>query len=117
MGKDDHQLPFKQGAQVKMHEGEIDIDIALVRRLLTEQFPEISERSISLVQSTGTVNAMYRLGDDLCVRLPRLERWADGIDNEWAWLPKLAPHISLNIPKPIVTGKTCAGLSLFLGDL
>jgi aminoglycoside phosphotransferase (APT) family kinase protein len=96
-------------SQVKMHEGEIDIDIALVRRLLTEQFPEFAERSLSIMRSTGTVNAMYRLGDDLCVRLPRLERWADGITNEWVWLPKLAPHISLNIPKPVALGKPTQG--------
>ena len=83
----------------------MEINIALVRRLLQEQFPDLADREISLVHSTGTVNAMYRLGDDLCVRLPRLERWADGIDNEWIWLPKLAPHISLNIPKPIALGK------------
>lgn len=108
--KEDHQQQtFTHGTQVKMHDGEIDIDSGLVKSLLTEQFPELAERSISLVQSTGTVNAMYRLGDDLCVRLPRLEKWADGIENEWAWLPKLAPHISLNIPKPIALGKPSQG--------
>ena len=104
-----HQQFFKYGAQVKMHEGEIDINIALVRRLLREQFPALAERQISLVQSAGTVNAIYRLGDDLCVRLPRLERWGEGIDNEWIWLPKLASQLSLNIPKAIVLGKPAQG--------
>ena len=92
-----------------MHEGEIGIDSGLVKSLLTEQFPELAEREINLVHSTGTVNAMYRLGDDLCVRLPRLERWAEGIHNEWAWLPRLAPHISLHIPKPIALGSPTQG--------
>jgi aminoglycoside phosphotransferase (APT) family kinase protein len=96
---------FKQDAQVKMHEGEIDIDIALVKRLLTEQFPHLAERAITAVRSTGTVNAIYRLGDEFCVRLPRLEEWAESIDNEWIWLPKLAPHISLSTPKPLARGK------------
>lgn len=96
---------FNHGAQVKMHEGEIDIDIALVKRLLTEQFPHLAERSITVVRSTGTVNAIYRLGNEFYVRLPRLETWAQSIDNEWTWLPKLAPHISLNIPKPLARGK------------
>ena len=110
MGKqEDHQLICKHGTQTKMHEGEINIDSALVSRLLTEQFPDLAEREISLVRSTGTVNAMFRLGDDLCVRLPRLEKWADGIENEWAWLTRLAPHISLNIPKPIAMGKPAQG--------
>jgi aminoglycoside phosphotransferase (APT) family kinase protein len=92
-------------AQVKMHEGEIDIDIALVRQLLTQQFPHLAERPITVVRSTGTVNAIFRLGQDLYVRLPRVGTWAEDIDREWTWLPKLAPHISLNVPKPFAKGK------------
>jgi aminoglycoside phosphotransferase (APT) family kinase protein len=88
----------KPGAQVKMHEGEIDIDTVLVKRLLTEQFPHLADRSLTLVRSTGTVNAIYRLDHDLYVRLPRLGTWAESLDHEWTWLPKLDPHISLNIP-------------------
>jgi aminoglycoside phosphotransferase (APT) family kinase protein len=92
------------GVQEKMHKGEIDIDAAFVQRLVTEQFPHLAERSITIVRSTGTVNAIYRLGQDLCVRLPRVARWAEGIEDEWQWLPKLAPHISLKIPKPLARG-------------
>ena len=99
------KLDFKPGAQVKMHEGEIDIDMALVQRLLTEQFPHLAERSITVVRSTGTVNAIYRLGHDLSVRLPRVEAWAESLDRAWVWLPKIAPQISLTIPKPLARGK------------
>lgn len=107
MGKKENnqKQDFKDDVQVKMHEGEIDIDMALVKRLLTEQFPHLAERSITVVRSTDSVNAIYRLGDDLYMRLPRLEEWAESIDREWIWLPKLAPHISLNIPKPVARGK------------
>ena len=91
-------------AQVKMHEGEIDIDVTLVRRLLSDQFPTLAERSISAVQSTGTFNAILRLGDDLYVRLPRLRAWEKSLDREWNWLTKLAPHISLHIPEPLARG-------------
>lgn len=89
---------------MKMHEGEIDIDAALVRRLLIEQFPHLATRSITIVRSTGTVNAIYRLGHDLCVRLPRLKSWAAGIEHEWTWLPKLVPQLSLDIPQPLARG-------------
>ena len=92
-----------------MHEGEIDIDIALVKRLLTEQFPHLAERSIAVVRSTGTVNALYRLGEEFCLRLPRLEEWAESINREWTWLPRLAPHISLTIPKPLARGRPANG--------
>lgn len=99
------QPDFGHGVQVKMHDGEIDIDLTLVKRLLTEQFPQLAKRPIEVVRSTGTVNAIYRLGEDSYVRLPRLATWAASIDTEWAWLPKLAPHISLTIPKPLARGK------------
>jgi len=102
--RNQRQIP-DTGAQVKMHEDEIEIDIALVNRLLTEQFPHLSDRSITIIRSTGTVNAIYRLGDNLYVRLPRVGSWAKSLAREWTWLPKLAPHISLNIPKPVAQGK------------
>ena len=92
-----------------MHAGEIDIDVSLVRRLLGDQFPHLAENPLTAVRSTGTVNAIFRLGDALCVRLPRLEAWAEGMDNEWNWLPKLAPHLSLRIPQPIARGKRAVG--------
>jgi len=95
--------------QVKMHEGEIDIDTVLVKRLLTEQFPHLAERAITAVRSTGTVNAIYRLEHDLYVRLPRVRTAAESIDREWTWLPRLAPHISLRIPKPVAQGKPTNG--------
>jgi aminoglycoside phosphotransferase (APT) family kinase protein len=96
---------FEHSAQIKMHEGEIAIDIALVKRLLVEQFPHLSEKSITVVRSTGTVNAIFRLGNDLCVRLPRMEVWVESLNDEWIWLHKLAPHLSLVIPKPFAKGK------------
>ena len=91
-------------AQLKMHDDEIDINVALVKRLLAEQFPHLAERSITVVRSTGTVNAICRLGQELYARLPRRQEWAGSIDNEWTWLPELAAHISLLIPKPLAKG-------------
>lgn len=90
---------------MKMHEGEVDIDSTIVRRLLEAQFPELSQLPIKAVRSTGTVNAIYRLGDDLCVRLPRLEQWAESLEREWQWLPRLASGLSLRIPKPVAMGE------------
>ena len=62
---------FKHGAQAKMHAGEIDIDVSLVRRLLRSSSRTWQQYSLTAVRSTGTVNAIFRLGDALCVRLPR----------------------------------------------
>jgi aminoglycoside phosphotransferase (APT) family kinase protein len=89
----------------KLHADEIDIDVPLVRRLLAAQFPQWADLPISEVQSTGTVNAIYRLGDHLCVRLPRVQRWAQDLDKEWHWLPKLAPRLPLRVPEPVEKGR------------
>ena len=58
-----------------MHEDELATDTALARRLVEAQFPEWSELPIERVASSGTDNALYRLGAEMVVRLPRIE-WA-----------------------------------------
>ena len=87
-----------------MHDGEVDIDPELVRRLLAAQFPQLTDLPIREVKATGTVNAIYRLGDHLYARLPRVQGWAQDLDKEWQWLPRLAPHLSLQIPEPVAHG-------------
>ena len=91
----------------KMHADEVDIDESLVRRLLVAQFPQWAELPITPVLSSGTDNAMYRLGDDLAVRLPRIY-WAVD-DRERECLPRLAPHLPLTIPVTVATGEPGEG--------
>jgi aminoglycoside phosphotransferase (APT) family kinase protein len=86
-----------------MHPGEVGTDASLVRKLLAAQFPHWAGLPIEPVRSAGTDNAIYRLGDDMAVRLPRIH-WAVGQPaKEYAWLPKLAPLLPL--PIPVVLGK------------
>jgi aminoglycoside phosphotransferase (APT) family kinase protein len=87
-----------------MHVDEVEIDAELVRHLVAAQFPRLTELSIRAVQSTGTVNAIYRLGDHLYARLPRVQSWAKDLDREWHWLPRLAPRLSLQVPVPVAKG-------------
>jgi aminoglycoside phosphotransferase (APT) family kinase protein len=89
---------------MKMHDGEVNIDLELVRRLVAGQFPQLADLPISAVRSTGTVNAIYRIGDHLYARLPRMEKWAHDLDREWHWLPKLAPRLSLAVPALVGKG-------------
>ena len=89
----------------RMHADEADIDIDLVRRLLAAQFPDWADRPISAVASSGTDNAMFRLGEDLAVRLPRVSRAAADIDAERRWLPTLAPHLPVAIPEIVAVGE------------
>ncbi|MGE5135623.1 MAG: aminoglycoside phosphotransferase family protein [Gemmatimonadota bacterium] len=92
-----------------MHDGEAAIDAGLVRRLLAAQFPRLAGLPVSEVPSTGTVNAIFRLGGELCVRLPRLREYAGDIDREWRCLPLLAPHLPLRIPEPVELGQPGSG--------
>jgi aminoglycoside phosphotransferase (APT) family kinase protein len=92
-----------------MHDDEVDTNISLVGRLLTAQFPQWADLPIEPVRSAGTVNAIYRLGDDMAVRLPRTH-WATGdLDKEHRWLPRLAPFLPLAIPVPLAKGKPGEG--------
>jgi aminoglycoside phosphotransferase (APT) family kinase protein len=88
-----------------MHADEVDTDESLVHRLLAAQFPEWANLPIERVPSAGTVNAIYRLGSDMVVRLPRRLSDTDGVDMEQLWLPKLAPHLPLAIPVPVARGR------------
>lgn len=89
----------------KLHHDEVDIDLAIVKHLIATQFPQYSKLELSLVQSSGTDNVMFRLGDKMSVRLPRKAEAEPAITRECTWLPKLAPHLPLAIPEPIAKGK------------
>jgi aminoglycoside phosphotransferase (APT) family kinase protein len=90
---------------MKMHDGETDIDAALVRELVAAQFPQLAGLPVTPFRSAGTVNAIYRLGSRLYVRLPRVARWAADLEAESRWLPWLAPHLTLRVPEPVAMGR------------
>lgn len=95
-----------------MHADQLDIDDALVRRLVETQFPQWAGLPLRRFASSGTVNAMYRLGDDLAVRLPLMAAWADDNDLELRWLPRLAGRLPLAIPEPVGRGEPGEGYPL-----
>jgi len=96
----------------QMHAGEVPIDDALVARLVAAQFPQFADLPIRGVPSTGTVNAIYRLGNELYARFPRVPAWAASLEREWMWLPKLAPWLSLQVPEPVAQGMPARGYPL-----
>lgn len=93
----------------KMHADEVDTDVALVRRLLAEQFPQWADLPIEPVRPFGTDNANYRLGEDMLVRLPRRERTTRTLKKERRWLPRLAPLLPLAVPLPLAEGMPAEG--------
>ena len=92
-----------------MHEDEVDLDEGLVRRLLADQLPDLARRPLAVVEPWGTDNGIWRLGDDLVVRLPRIA-WAEGqVTREATWLPRLAPHLPVALPEPVAVGRPAHG--------
>lgn len=88
----------------KMHADEVDTDAALVGRLIATQSPQWADLPIEPVRSAGTDNAIYRLGDELAVRLPRIVGATAQVEKEHRWLPRLAPLLPLAIPVPLAQG-------------
>ena len=96
-------------ARPRMHADEIATDVYLVRRLLADQFPEWAELPVEPVVSYGTDHDIYRLGDELAVRLPRIG-WATAqAAKEAEWLPKLGPHLPLDVPVQLAHGRPAEG--------
>ncbi|THF85142.1 aminoglycoside phosphotransferase family protein [Deinococcus sp. KSM4-11] len=87
-----------------MHVDEVTTDAALVSRLIAAQVPHWEGLPVSPVRSSGTDNAMYRLGTEFVVRLPRRSWAVDDVQKEARWLPHLAPHLPLRVPEPLFVG-------------
>ena len=88
----------------RMHVDELEIDEALVRGLLGEQFPEWADWPLTRIEPEGTDNAIFRLGEELSVRLRRRQGPAESGGKECDWLPRLAPLLPLDIPVPVAQG-------------
>ncbi|MEU1404626.1 aminoglycoside phosphotransferase family protein [Streptomyces sp. NPDC005728] len=96
---------------VKMREDEVDIDAPLVRRMIARQFPAWAALPVRRLASSGTENAMFRLGTDLVVRLPRYPGAVADVAHEQHWLPRLAPHLPVAAPEPVGVGEPDEGFA------
>ncbi|WP_394840980.1 aminoglycoside phosphotransferase family protein [Pendulispora brunnea] len=88
-----------------MHAHELDIDIRLVQRLISIQFPQWACLPLARIESAGTMNAIYRLGTEMAVRLPRVEEALKDVEKEWRWLRRLASALPVPIPVPLAKGE------------
>lgn len=88
-----------------MHDDEVATDAALVAHLVAEQFPDWAGLRVEPVESIGTDNAMYRLGDAMSVRMPRVQWAVAPLEREFEWLPRLAPQLPFATPVPLALGE------------
>jgi aminoglycoside phosphotransferase (APT) family kinase protein len=87
---------------------EIAIDASVARQLLQEQHTDLVHLPLVDV-GEGWDNRLFRLGDDLAVRIPRRAASAALIEHEQRWLPLLAPRLPLPVPVPVRHGRPGCG--------
>jgi aminoglycoside phosphotransferase (APT) family kinase protein len=97
----------------RMHADELQIDVPLVRRLLSEQFPQWSALPLDPVEPMGTDHAIFRLGDEFSVRLPRVAGRTNPGSRETEWLPRLRPMLPIEIPLPVAEGRPSSAYPWF----
>ena len=87
---------------------EVTIEQSLVRALLQEQHTDLAHLALIDV-GEGWDNKLFRLGDDLAVRLPRRAASAASIEQEQKWLPQLSSRLPLPVPVPLRIGRPGSG--------
>lgn len=103
-------LAWATVAVPRMHEHEVDIDDGLVRRLLAAQLPELVDLPRHRIEAWGTDHVIFRLGDELSMRLPKIEWAAEQGEKESRWLPRLAPRLlPIEVPVPLALGQPAEG--------
>ncbi len=83
--------------------GQVNTEGARLRSLLAAQAPQWADLPIVPVESDGTDNAMFRLGSDLALRLPRRPEAVPLLYKEALWVPKLS-DLPLRVPVPRFLG-------------
>jgi aminoglycoside phosphotransferase (APT) family kinase protein len=86
-----------------------DITPAVASRLVATQFPQWADLPVVPVALDGWDNTTFRLGDELCIRLPSAAAYVAQVEKEHRWLPVLARQLPLPIPEPVAMGQPGEG--------
>lgn len=87
-----------------LHADELAIDTDLVRRLVARSFPQHADLSVRPLRSSGSSNALFRLGEELLVRLPRQPGGSATIEKEARWSPVIAEALGTGVPEVVGVG-------------
>ncbi len=93
----------------KLKSGKFPVDVPLVQRLIARQFPQWADLPIRPVAMDGWDNWTFHLGESMKVRLPSAEGYAEQAAKESHWLPRLAPHLPVEVPVPLAVGQPDEG--------
>jgi aminoglycoside phosphotransferase (APT) family kinase protein len=92
-----------------MHADQVDVTVGVVAELVAGQFPQWRHLPVRPVASDGTVNALFRLGDGIVLRLPLQSTPRDELVAEAEIARRIAPHVPFEVPTPLAIGEPGAG--------
>ncbi|MBR4888942.1 MAG: phosphotransferase [Clostridia bacterium] len=88
---------------MKMHEGELTLSRETIQALLAAQCPQYAALPLSEKDYGGTMNHIYRLGEDKLLRLPRMPG-DKTLEKEIRWINHLQPQFEVRFPAPLFVG-------------
>ena len=89
----------------KLHHNEFDITDSLAQTLIKKQCPQYAHHPIHRLSHQGSDNILFKLGDDMVVRLPRTKTSTENLSKEAQFLPLIGKGVSLGVPAPLFRGK------------
>jgi aminoglycoside phosphotransferase (APT) family kinase protein len=92
-----------------LHEDELPVSPALVRRLVDQQLPAYASLPLTPLAASGSSNALFRLGRHLLVRVPRQPGGSVTIEKEARWLPHVGPPLPVPVPEVVAVGEPAFG--------
>ena len=99
-----------------MHPDQLSVKVETVQELVANQFPEWSGLPITGIASQGTVNALFRIGDQLVARFPlqpaavdETRRW---LESEAEAARELLGRTPFATPEPVAIGEPGADFPL-----
>lgn len=103
-------------ATVKMHPDQLDVSPETVAGLVSDQFPQWRTLPVRPVTSAGTVNTLFRLGEDLVLRFPlqsaEPEAKREELTREADAARRLLGHVPVPTPVPVAVGAPGHGYPL-----
>jgi len=101
---------------VEMHTGQLTVSPAMVRELVTTQFPRWQGLSVTRAGAHGTVNAIFRVGERLTARFPLEPRDPSAMRRQLAAealaARELLGRTRFPTPEPVALGEPGAGYPL-----
>lgn len=91
-----------------------EFSIDEVQAILNTHAAEWARMSLKELASTGTDNALYMLGNDCILRIPKRESAIKPLEKELIWLPKLR-GLPLSVPELLFHGKTTQEIGFDFG--